>query len=251
MRWDLFTSLWKTPPLLMPVGIVNPLATRPLRYLIGFMNDGGRIGGNANGFAVTAVPYGLPLALYGISIGYCNLLEETCEQGKYGPYLKPTDTARDYDENVIDPSGLGWLQYLNNQFAQRKAQGFEYIELDNPDAYNIEDVLIAIDLAAMYGLKVIAKNPHLLGDNAVKFVMKPNVYGIIVERGEAFPKNIDVIRIRANKPMLPVWFVSFESGIKWARICADRIESASFRNMGVSYSPRGEYRTSEDIIRPF
>ena len=41
----------------------------------------------------------------------------------------------------------------------------------------------AIELAATYDLKVIAKNPGLIGSGAVAYVAHPNVHGIIVERG--------------------------------------------------------------------
>jgi hypothetical protein len=61
----------------------------------------------------------------------------------------------------IDLRGLGWRRNLTEQFERRKRQGFEYIELDNPDAYSVADVVGAVDLAASYGLKVIAKNPKL------------------------------------------------------------------------------------------
>ena len=41
----------------------------------------------------------------------------------------------------------------------------------------------AIELAASYGLKVIAKNPLLVSDGAAAYVAHPNVFGAIVERG--------------------------------------------------------------------
>ena len=83
----------------------------------------------------------------GIAIAYCNLFDEE-NTGKYGPYLHTSDTAEQYGEGQIDPKGPGWEKNLRQQFQRRKRQGFSYIELDNPDAYSVEDVLGAIDLAA-------------------------------------------------------------------------------------------------------
>ena len=102
---------------------------------------------------------------HGISIAYCNLFDEN-KTGKYGPYLNSSDTAKQYNEGQIDPRGPGWEKNLREQFARRKNAGFEYIELDNPDAYTIKDVIGAIELAETYGLKVIAKNPGLMGGSA-------------------------------------------------------------------------------------
>ena len=100
-------------------------------------------------------------ARHGVSIAYCNLFDEH-NTGHYGPYLHSSDTAAEYNEGQIDPRGPGWEKNLREQFERRRNQGFEYIELDNPDAYSIKDVIGAIDLAASYGLKVIAKNPGLM-----------------------------------------------------------------------------------------
>jgi hypothetical protein len=102
------------------------------------------------------------------SIAYCNLFNEKySEQSKqkrahYAPYLKTSDTAEDYGEGQIDPRGEGWRRNLTEQFERRRKQGFAYIELDNPDAYSVADVVGAVELAESYGLKVIAKNPRLL-----------------------------------------------------------------------------------------
>src|SRR3981081_890208 len=79
------------------------------------------------------------------------------ERAEYAPYLKTSDTAEDYGEGQIDPRGPGWRRNLTEQFERRKKQGFEYVELDNPDAYAVADVVSAVDLAASHGLKVIAK----------------------------------------------------------------------------------------------
>src|SRR3954451_13508543 len=178
----------------------SPLAGKPLRYLIGADSVG--VG---HPDAITVVPYGAVRPRFGIGVGYCNLFDEL-NSGRYGPYLNTSDTARDYDEGQIDPRGPGWTRNLTEQFGERKRQGFDYIELDNPDAYSIAAVIGAIELAAGYGLKVIAKNPCLLPREAAKrYVAHANVHGAIVECGAGDPDDMDALRRNAGKTDLPVW----------------------------------------------
>jgi hypothetical protein len=148
----------------------------------------------------------------------------------------------------VDQRGPGWEKNLREQFERRRKQGFEYVELDNPDAYSIKDVLGAIDLAAGYGLKVIAKNPGLMRSGALDYVAHPNVYGIIVERGAGGAADMDVLRRKAGKADLPVWFVAFGSGRGWANGVATKAKS--YPNMGVTYSSAGEYGNAIDILAP-
>lgn len=226
---------------------MNPLAGKPLRYLIGADSAGPGEDGT-----ITVVPYGDSMVRHGISVGYCNLFDEENE-GKYGPYLKDTDTSREYGEGVIDPHGPGWKKNIEDQFRLRLwVQHFEYIELDNADAYSIADVIGAIDLAASYGLKVIAKNPGLLRPHDVEYVAHANIYGAIVERGHHDPDYMAGLRIKAGKPDFPVWFVAFGGGKSWANTVSRRIQQGGdkARNMGVTYSSIGEYRNSKDILRP-
>ena len=58
----------------------------------------------------------------------------------------------------------------------------------------------AIDLAASYGLKVIAKNPGLMGRGAAEYVAHANVSGIIVEKGAGGAGDMDALRRKAGKP---------------------------------------------------
>jgi hypothetical protein len=224
----------------------NRLAGKPLRYLIGAEHSG-----SGRDEDVTVVSYDTTEPVkHGISIAYCNLFDEN-NTGRYGPYLRTSDTAQQYKEGQIDPRGPGWEKNLREQFERRKKQGFEYIELDNSDAYSIEGVIGAIELAANYGLKVIAKNPLLMEASSTAstaYVAHPNVYGVIVERDAADPSGMDALRRRAGKPTLPVWFVAFGSGRSWARTIADTAEH--YRNMGVTYSLAGEYGNSIDILPP-
>ena len=109
-------------------------------------------------------------------------------------------------------------------------------------------MLGAIDLAAAYGLKVIAKNPGLMEGDATSYVAHPNVFGIIVERGAGNPGDMDALRRKAGKPTLPVWFVSHGSGRGWASGVANAAKN--YHNMGVTYSSAGEYGNAIDILPP-
>ena len=215
-------------------GTANPLEGKLLRYLIGTDKPGA---GSKDKVIEVAYSVKQPPAK-GLAIAYCNLFDEE-NTGKYGPYLNTSDTAEQYGEPQIDPKGPGWEKNLRGQFERRKRQGFTYIELDNSDAYSMEDVLGAIDLAATYNLKVIAKNPALIEGDATPYVAHSNVFGVIVEKDAGTPEEMAVLRNKAGKPTLPIWFVAFGDGRAWA----DKIAAtaADHKNMSVTYSSRGEY----------
>lgn len=244
-------ALGNMPAIVPPTGNLSigkpdyaALSGKPLRYLIGTDSTG--LGRDSE---VTMVSYGASQPVkHGISIAYCNLFDER-NTGKYGPYLHNSDTAKQYNEGQIDPRGPGWEKNLREQFARRKSAGFQYIELDNPDAYSIKDVIGAIELAETYGLKVIAKNPGLMGGSAATaYVAHRNVYGIIVEKGAGGASDMEALRKRAGKPNLPVWFVAFGSGRGWAGSVANTAKN--YRNMGVTYSSAGEYGNAIDVLQP-
>ena len=217
------------------------LTGKPLRYLIGGS------AGQGHDDEVTMVSYSTNSPVKrGISIAYCNLFDES-NSGKYGPYLHNSDTAKQYNEGQVDPKGAGWEKNLREQYERRRKAGFEFIELDNPDAYKIKDVIGAIELAATYDLKVIAKNPGIT-DDPVRYVSHPNVYGIIVEKGAGGATDMEALRRKAGKPDLPVWFVSFGSGKGWANSVASTAKR--YRNMGVTYSSAGEYGNALDVLQP-
>lgn len=222
----------------------NSLIGKPLRYLIG--SDSVGLGDPG---AITVVPYDHKPVRNGWTVGYCNLLEEPSKRGQYGPYLDPSDTAEEYDERVIDPHGRGWNKNLCDQFELRRDQRIQYVELDNPDSYDIANVLDAINIASNFRREVIAKNPLLMGAKSAKlYVAHPNIVGAIVEKGAGNPRNMDDLRRSVGKPDLPVWFVAFGKGKQWANDTAKR--AANYRGMGVTYSSRGEYGNSIDILVP-
>jgi hypothetical protein len=232
----------------------NPLAGKKLRYLIGTDNPAS---GNAD--EVVEVGYDWEKASPGpLSIAYCNLFNEKYseqsrqERARYAPYLKTSDTAQDYGEGQIDPRGEGWKRNLVEQFERRRRQGFVYIELDNPDAYSITDVVGAVELAESYGLKVIAKNPRLMEGDPLPYVGHRNIYGVIVEKGAGSPQEMDALRRRAGKPDMPVWFVFFDkrkAADAGKRAAAQAATAArQYPGIHVSYSPGGEYTHSVDEI---
>lgn len=233
-------SLFKrTTAVVQPKKLDNPLAGKRLKYLIGtdsppHLSD-----------YIVEVGYDTERPTSPLCIAYCNLFDEK-NTGKLGPYLHNSGTAREYDEGQIDPSGTGWEKNIQDQLRRRKKAGFEYIEWDNPDAYNWEEYRTAIDAAATAGIKVIAKNPDIC-DEPVAYVAHPNVYGIIVERGAGDPDEMNDLRQQASKPDLPVWFVFFGKGRGEAEFTAKLIKNKGYKNMYVSYSPVGEYASSEDI----
>ena len=146
------------------------LAGKPLRYLIG--GSAGQGGDDE----VTMVSYSTNSPVKrGISIAYCNLFDEH-NSGHYGPYLHNSDTAEAVQRRPDRSAGrrAGRRTCASSTSAAARP-GFEYIELDNPDAYKIKDVIGAIELAATYNLKVIAKNPGIT-DDPVRYVSHPNVY---------------------------------------------------------------------------
>jgi hypothetical protein len=233
----------------------NPLTGKKLRYLIGAENPGEERDGE---IIEAGFDWSKPLPA-GMTIAYCDLFNEKYseqsgqQRADYGPYLKPSDTAAAYGEGQIDPRGLGWQRNLTEQFERRKRQGFEYIELDNPDAYSIADVIGAVELAESYGLKVIAKNPNLMEGDFLSYVAHPNVHGVIVEKGAGDADGMDALRRRAGKPDLPVWFVFFDAhqGQTTGKIAAQEAAALAqqYTGMHVSYSPGGEYTHAIDRPR--
>lgn len=232
------------PPSVARAKSPNPLAGKPLRYLIGADR-----GYAVDPEVITEVGYDDPKPQRGLAIAYCNLFDEH-NTGKLGPYLHSSDTAETYDEGQIDPSGPGWQKNLRAQFERRKRQGFEYLELDNPDAYDLRHVLGAIDLAASYGFKVIAKNPLLVEPDPFPYLQHPSVVGAIVEKDAGTPQQMDQLRKRAGKPDLPVWFVAFGSRANHAWATTMAMQAKSYRHMGVTFSQGGEYTASTDVLHP-
>lgn len=223
----------------------NPLFGKSLAYLIGADDPGQGFEG-----ALTEVPFDwdTPMAK-GTSVAYCNLLAEK-KLATYGPYLKPSDTARQYKEGMIDPRGIGWNYNLNDQFDRRRNAGFHYIELDNATDYDIADVLRAIETARNFGFEVLAKNPgNMNHDDATAYLKHPSVCGIIVEEGAGGPGVMERLRILAQRSDLPVWFVFYQRP-NLARSTGNIIASAGFRGMGVTNSVNGEYDTCEDVRLP-
>jgi hypothetical protein len=224
------------------------LEGKPLRYLIG--GDDSAPGKEDEitelGFDAEAAPK------HGIGVKYCNLFDEKYDKkkksGNFGPYLGGTDVSKKYGEGQIDPRGAGWSKNLNEQFARAKAQGFAYVELDNPDAYAVADVVSAVERAESHGLKVIAKNPGLVEGDRKSYVAHRNVVGVIVEKDAGTPDEMDALRRAAGKPALPVWFVAFGGGKAWAQKTAEA--AAKYKNMGVTYSTKGEYGNASDVLVP-
>src|SRR3984893_356736 len=223
----------------------NPVAGLPLDYLIGA--DGPQSGKDDR---ITEPPHGVGPAAVGISFSYCNLRREAGEPAAYGPYLSHDDIYRQYHEGRPDPAGQGFERNIVQQLDRSRELGHTLVEKDDPDSDPRTAVVRGLDLAQQRGLGVVAKNPGLLKDGALDYVAHQDVFGIIVEKDCGSPEAMDALRRRADKPDLPVWFVSFGDGHNWARETAQDIQGAGYANMGVTYSGSGEYGNSEDVLPP-
>ncbi len=218
---------------------------QPLRYLIGTDDDLELQDRNG----IVEIPYDrdtVPTEMIDRVIGYCNQYDEK-KSGRYGPYLKPTDISRAYDEGVCDPSGLGFWRNLDDQFIRRRHSGITCVELDNPDAYTVTQAVRAIDYAYRAGFCVAAKNPGAMDGDALPIVQHPAIIGIIVEEGSGTPHEMQMLRVRAGKPQLMVWFVAFHH-LGNARITARH--AAKYIGMSVTWSRTGEYTSCADLLLP-
>lgn len=230
--------------------------TAPLRYLIGLNYDNGWDG------TITEVGFDAPRrpACGFEAIKYCNLFNEKFssqskgEREYLGPYLHMSSTAVEYNEGMIDPTGPGWKRNLISQFTKAVEQQFIYIELDNPDAYDWPTVQGAIELAATFKLKVIAKNPGLMANQSVRvqYLKHPNIFGAIIEKGGVADTDAaNALRVAAGKPDLPMYFVGWGAAQrKWIKDRAFYIQDRKYQAMGATWSPSGEYTDVVHIVRP-
>lgn len=244
---DNFLAAFKGPE-------TSPLYGKPLIYLLG------AAGARALPGSVVEGPYGCNVIGTADKIAYGNFFNELyseqteAQKAALGPYLHDSDTAGEYGEGQIDPAGPGWLKNLTAQFMSAAAKGYQFFELDNPDAYGLGDVQKAITMAHSYGLGIIAKNPKLVanGAGALPILSHPNVFGAIVERGAGDPAYYDDMRRRARKDgKLPVWFVF--DGRDGSDACAAAVKVGKFKGMGVSYSTGREtngYNDSHTVLLP-
>lgn len=224
----------------------NPLAGHRMRYMIGASGDT-LIGVSSGDIVVLPYDYEHDVSWAPLSyVGYCNLYWQEGAPD-CGPYLESTETDEEYGERVIDPAGSGFLKNLVWQFERWQKIGVTYIELDNPDGYDIYTALSAITIAESYGLKVIAKNPGLFYPACVKYVAR--CHGIISENGAGDPNLLHHIRRESGFPDMPVWFVANgKLGEEWCNRL--KVGTLGRTNMGVTLSRGGEYTEAEDIVVP-
>lgn len=224
---------------------MNPLAGRALDYCIGADDPPYRDG------RVLEVGYDAERAPISPAIKYGNLFLEKYgdmtkrQRAAYAPFLHTSDTAQQYNEGQIDPAGPGWWKNIDKQIERAKADGWSHIEWDNPDAYSTAIVLPVYNCSLNAGLRVIAKNPLLVPGTNWRLLAHAAVDGAIVEKDAGTPAQMDALRRNAGKPKLPVWFVSFGHGRPWAEAIART--AWQYKEMYVTYSPRGEYGSSEDV----
>ena len=219
------------------------LAGKALDYLIG---ANGPLQGDED--RVTETPFAAPPAARGVSIAYCNLRREEGEPPAYGPYLEHDDIFREYGEGRPDPSGKGFRRNLLEQLDLCSARSHAS-RAGHPDVSALRGSARHQPGAGTRARRG-RQNPKLTGRGAVEYVLHPNIFGIIVEKGAGSADDHDQIRRASGKPDLPVWFVHFDEGRSDAKERKKEIIKSGYRNMGVTYSPRGEYGSSEDVLLP-
>lgn len=221
----------------------------PLRYLIGA--DAARIAGSAD--HLTMLPYDTTARPGGggIYMLYGNLLDELYDERRYPPYAKQGQTAEEWHEGQISPSGAGWHRNLDDQFAKAKRLNVAAIELDNADSYHMPDILDALDRARAAGCLVVAKNPLLVEENNTRYLEHPSIIGAICEAGSGTCDGMQALRLQADKPTLPVWWVGNAGDRPWCRKRRDAIITRNYLEMGVTWCPSPEdYSQSVDILMP-
>lgn len=226
--------------------MVNPLAGKPLRYVIGKDDD------NGAAQTVTEVGYGAARLPIGYGVKYVNLRDEE-NSGAFGPYkTEQDDIDRQYNEPAPLASGEGFWANLRQQLDRARTQGFVYVELDNLDTYDVATALKCFDECAKRGLLVLAKNPINVDGDVASLVGHAAVRGVIVEKGAGTAVEMDTLRRTIGQPDLSVWFVTFGDGRPFAQSMADSIRAHSFGNMGVTYDRAAdEYGGEiEDMVKP-
>jgi hypothetical protein len=220
---------------------MSDLVGHPLRYLIGLDSDGeGTL--VETGYDATK-PSGV------IGCKYCNLRDEN-DVGSYGPYLPPDDIDEEYNEPAPDPEHDGFWRNLREQLERAVEQGFIYVELDNLDTYDVDVSLKCFDECVKRGLDVFVKNPLMVEGSNVELLKHDAAVLVIVEKDCGLPRQMHMLRHEAGKPELPIRFVSYGRNRSWAVNCAAAITRDKLRDMGVTHSPHGEYRSSEDVLKP-
>lgn len=232
---------------------MSVLDGKPLDYRIGTSAGEGR----AN--RVTMAPWmSETKPSIGIAVLYVNLFDEhesynkETNTGDYDPYLTRGDVADRYDEGQCDPDGEGFWRNLDEQLIHANALGFEYVELDNRDAYRNSVILKCFSRCAAKGLGVFCKNPGMsnFDESSVELLKHSAVHGMILEKGDVSADDVQTMRVEAGVPFLALWIVAFTDGRGWAVRQAGQIKSRGYKNMGVTNSRGGEYIEVEDILLP-
>jgi len=222
--------------------MTNPLAGKPLRYLIALDQGFGDL---------VEVGYDAERPSGETPAKYCNLRDEY-DSGDYGPYLPPDDIDAEYGEPAPDPDSDGFWANLATQLDRAKRQGFKYVELDNLDTYDVSTALECFDKCHERGLDVFVKNPLMVPARvyAVMLLRHKAAVLVIVEEDCGTPATMQAMRDRAGVPNMPIRFVSYGSNDSWAQECAREIAEQKYVDMGVTHSPTGEYASSQDIVVP-
>lgn len=221
----------------------------PMQYLIGQDNPKGKVG------YITLCSYDTTVApKLGIPAYYLNAFVEEGQLPEYSPYLDTSDTAYRYKEGMADPDYLGFHENIRRQAEKIQHMKGWLVEVDNRDAYkNSVIAKLYTRLHDVYGFKILCKNPGMSDHDepSAPLLRHPAVVGAIIERGKVRPLAMSIMRIAADKPEMPCWFVNHgANGAIFADECATEIKKNNIKCMGVSLSYGGEYTNHIDILLP-
>lgn len=226
-----------------------PILYGPLRYLIGRSADS--IPSFLPG-QIVEVPY--DYVLTSDVTQYGNLRDELGSRN-FKPYLPSDDITDRYGERTPDPKGPGYLKNVEIQIRNAVHLHRTRIEWDNPDSRGLllDSVVVVQDLTWARGLRTVAKNPFGTS-NPARYVSHPSVDLCVVERGDFGSDIMENLRGVISQPLLAVRFVGYKHDDQddehWCRAVAANIKAKGYLNMGVTFSPHGEYTSSQDIIVP-
>lgn len=224
----------------------SPLALLPLRYLIAKDSDAGE----AN--TVTLIGYdATKLPTLGVPAGYINLRQESGGRKPGVEYKPPDDIEKKYGEPAPVFGTKFFWDNFSTQVAKWVALGCKYFDVDNLDTYTVAQCIEVFNEMAKRGLFVLVKNPLLVDGNKVALVKHIVAVAILNEHDDELDAaDLDKLRRDAGKPDLPIRIVTFDDQRAWAEDFADEVALLKLKDIGVTFSPGGEYNNIVHVLKP-
>lgn len=227
---------------------MSPFTNKRLRYLIADDAAEGAEG------AITEPGYSSEAKPAGVALRYGNLRDQVSpleqrkrNEGLYGPYLPPDDISDEYPEPApVARSGGAW-RLIDEQIAA--AKGWDGIEWDNIDTYNSAYALEVFDRTWVKDLPVAVKNPLNVRGDPKALIRHPATQIAIVEKGAGSPAAMHDLLKAAGKS-IPVRYVARQHEREWAQETAQAILAGGYPDFAVTWSDKGEYGGTVDILLP-